>query len=127
MSYRNGYVSYGKSRIIVESPDFKSLERIKQVLDRMATCIEDVGYVTLDKYYQMTDGVVTEGDSLYGWKNLLGFSIDVTRYGYMLRVPTPEIINVNPAQEAYNILSDAHEDNYEDCVQDAMDYLRKAL
>ena len=126
MSYRNSYVSY-RNNNIVESPDFKSLAEIGQVLDHMGDYIADVGYATLDKYYQMTDGVVVEADSQYGWKSLLGFSIDVTRYGYKLRVPMPEIINVNPTQEVINILSDVNEENYEDCVQDAMHYLRKSL
>lgn len=122
VSYRNYYRGG-----MVESPIFTDLKVVSDVLDQLMKEIEDNGYVTLKQYYQFTSGVVSEDDSLVGWRSVLGATITKGRYGYSLMLPNPENIHTDYVQEACDILSDACEDNYEECVQDAMNCLRKTF
>ena len=123
--YDNSPRRYGSSLVVPAT--FKTLKEVDDLLENMTAQIKTYGKVTVAEYYLFTGGTVIESDSHYGWDDLLDCKITKGRYGYELVMPAAKLLQSNPTQEAYDILSDANEDNYEECVKDAMDCLRKTF
>lgn len=128
VSYNNyGRPYYGRVAGAVGIPTFRSLSDIDKVLNGINKSIETKGYATLSDFYKLTDGTVIEGDSDYGWFNVLDVSIRVTRYGYELVMPMSVRVCSDPVRDAFDRLKDADEDNALDIIDEVKDHLRTAL
>ena len=121
-------VSYGRYRGgMPERATFKTLTEVDSLLNKLNESIKLNGHATVAEYYKLTGGEIMTDDTKAGWSSFMGLHINKTRYGYELSIPYPEYLDIDPIAEAYDILSNADEDNYGDAVLDAMEHLRKSL
>lgn len=125
VSYRNyrGHRGYTGYTGIVDVCVFKNLTELERMINKLKNRIKIEGYVTVAEYYEFTNGSVSKKDSEHGWKELDGFSIRPTRYGYELLMPSTELVITNPIQKVYDLLESADEDDLPAVVEDALDQL----
>ena len=120
--YRNTYrTSYAEFVI------FKQLTDIERTLNTLEDTIKKNGYATLAEYYKLTCGKVYEEDTNCGWTDLLGCNINISRYGYELRMPITKVLNVDPKEKIIDMLHDALNQDDMGIVSDAIDCLSDTL
>lgn len=126
-SYNRPYYGENKRHCGCEVPTFNSLANVEKVLLILKDKIKENGKATLADFYNTTGGLVIEGDTKFGWTDLLDCRIEYSRYGYRLYMPAPDYFDNNLVREAYDMLRGADEDNAYDTVIEAADCLSKAL
>lgn len=130
MSYRVSYRNNYYENTTAECYTFATLTEIEAVINSLNKIIDKNGHATLHDYYKLTNGATTKDDVNFGWIDLMYASIEVTRYGYQLRMPTTHRLIFDSAdsiRNAYDILQNADDDSLSDAVNDACDILHDVL
>ena len=114
MCNRVSYRSYDEyAGFIQDMPTFRTLNEIEKVLDELNKIVKTKGFTTLADFYKLTDGVVIDGDELFGWRNLFEVRIRGTRYGYIINLPRASKIHIDPNEKiktSIDILDNAGDD-----------------
>ena len=129
MSNRVNYGAYAnyRSRNVVEAAHCKNLTEVNTLLETLKLNIKKEGFATTADYYELTGGVVVEGDNKFGWTDLLNVHIHSTRYGYEVCMPMVTCLKRDSVREAYELLREADEENAYDIAVEATQCLSEAL
>lgn len=82
-----------RSRLSLDDFIFQNRMEAMDILDRMSTLLTDYGVVTVADLYDMCGLKTPYTYNNYAWKDLSTAGVSLTRDGYLLNLPTPQVLD----------------------------------
>jgi hypothetical protein len=82
-----------RSRLALDDFIFQNRGEALDILDRMSTILTDYGIVTVADLYDMCGLKTPYTYNNYAWRDLSTAGVSLTRDGYLLSLPTPQVLD----------------------------------
>jgi len=90
---RVGSSSAVRANLSLDDFIFQNRKEAVDILDRMSTILTDYGIVTVADLYDMCGLKTPYTFNNYGWNDLSTAGVTLTRDGYLLSLPTPQVLD----------------------------------
>lgn len=82
-----------RSSLQIDSFVFDTRAKAMEILDRLCTIVDDYGIVAVSDLYDLCGEVCPYTYNNYGWRDLRNAGITLVRDGYLLSLPTPQVLD----------------------------------
>lgn len=82
-----------RNRLSLDDFIFQTRTDAERILDRLSTILCDYGIVTVADLYDLCGLTVPYTYHNYAWKDLSNADVTLTRDGYLLNLPTPQVLD----------------------------------